>query len=83
MVYRIDGTAHFVGLQLVRGRIHDRGGSFVFETAGEFDGQKATWDGSVVPGTATGELVGLSGRATFGAPHGSEASFELDYSFEP
>jgi hypothetical protein len=82
MAYRSDGTAHFVGLQRVRGAIGDRRGSFVLETIGEFDGEKATWEGSVVRGTATGELEGLSGRATFGAPHGPKASFELEYSFE-
>jgi hypothetical protein len=82
MAYRSDGTAHFVGLQRVRGRIGNRRGSFVLETIGEFDGQMATWEGSVVRGTSTDELAGLSGRATFGAPHGSKASFDLDYSFE-
>jgi hypothetical protein len=82
MAYRADGTAHFVGLQHVRGSIGDRRGSFVLETIGEFDGQQATWQGSVVQGTATGALEGLSGQATFGAPHGSTAAFELDYSFE-
>jgi Protein of unknown function (DUF3224) len=82
MVYRGDGTAHFVGLQRVQGSIGDRLGSFVLETVGDFDGANATWQGSVVRGTATGELEGLSGRATFGAPHGPTASFELEYSFE-
>jgi hypothetical protein len=82
MAYRSDGTATFVGLQRVRGSIGTRHGSFVLETVGEFDGQMATWQGSVVRGMATGELEGLSGRATFGAPHGQTASFELDYQFE-
>jgi hypothetical protein len=82
MAYRTDGTAHFVGLQRVRGSIGDRHGTFVLETSGEFDGQMATWQGSVIRGTATEGLAGLSGRASFGAPHGSKASFELEYSFE-
>lgn len=82
MAYRTDGTAHFVGLQHLRGRIGDRHGTFVLETTGDFDGTQAVWEGSVVPGTATDDLEGLSARATFGAPHGSKADFELDYSFE-
>jgi hypothetical protein len=82
LAYRSDGTANFVGLQRVRGSIGTRRGSFVLETAGEFDGQMATWQGSVVRGTATGELEGLSGKATFGAPHGPTASFELEYEFD-
>ena len=32
-----------VGLQLVRGTVEDRKGTFVLETAGDFDGKQATW----------------------------------------
>jgi hypothetical protein len=79
MCYRPDGTAHFVGLQRVEGSVGKKKGSFVLETTGEFDGQMAKWSAAVVQGSGSGELEGLEGRATFGAPHGSEASFELDY----
>jgi Protein of unknown function (DUF3224) len=82
MAYRGDGTAHFVGLQRIRGSVRGRQGAFVLETVGDFDGHWARWEGSVVRGTATGELEGLSGRATFGAPLGSTASFEFEYSIE-
>ena len=82
MCYRGDGTAHFVGLQTVRGAIDDRKGTFVLETAGDFDGKVATWTASVVPGSATGELEGLEGNATFGAPHGSKATFTFDYDLQ-
>lgn len=82
MVYRKDGTAHFVGLQHVRGNIANRQGSFVLETAGEFDGKMATWSAKVVPGTATDDLEGLVGQGTFGAPRGPQATFELDYRLE-
>jgi hypothetical protein len=79
MSYRADGTARFVGLQLVRGAVGDRKGSFVLETVGDFDGKQATWSATVVPGSGTGDLEGLRGTATFGAPHGSTASFDFDY----
>lgn len=82
LAYRPDGTAHFVGLQRVDGSIGGRKGRFVLETIGDFDGQVATWKASVVPGSATGELRGLTGHGSFGAPHGSRASFELDYALE-
>jgi len=82
MCYRNDGTAHFVGLQLVRGVIDERKGSFVLETSGDFDGKQATWSGSVVAGSGTGELEGIRGRATFGAPKGPKADFTLDYDFD-
>jgi hypothetical protein len=82
MAYRSDGTARFVGLQRVSGAVGERNGTFVLETAGDFDGKMARWQASVVPGSGTGELVGLSGQGAFGAPHGPEATFELDLDIE-
>jgi hypothetical protein len=82
MAYRADGTAHFVGLQRVTGSIGGRRGTFVLETAGDFDGKMAVWQASVVSGSASGELDGLVGRGSFGARRGPKATFELDYSFE-
>jgi hypothetical protein len=78
MAYLADGTARFVGLQLVDGEVAGRRGTFVLETSGEFDGGMARWDASVVPGSPTGELAELRGRGRFEAPHGSEASYELE-----
>ena len=78
MAYRPDGTARFVGLQLVEGTMAGRRGTFVLETAGEFDGRVARWEASVVAGSSTGELPELSGGGTFEAPLGSEASYELE-----
>jgi hypothetical protein len=79
MCYRADGTADFVGLQRVIGRIGGRSGSFVLQNTGTFDGKQATGPWSVVPGSGTGELRGLRGQGEFGAPHGPKASYTLDY----
>ena len=81
MAYQADGTARFVGLQVVDGTVGDRRGTFVLETAGEFDGGVARWEASVVPGSSTGELTDLTGAGRFEAPHGSEASCELEVEF--
>ena len=78
MAHRSDGTARFVGLQRVTCSIGDRNGTFLLETAGNFDGTMARWDASVVPASASDGLQGLSGRGTFAAPHGRTAQFELD-----
>ena len=79
MVYGDDGTARFVGLQKVDGALADRHGTFVLETAGNFDGQMARWEATVVAGSGTGELAGLRGSGRFGAVHGPEATYEIDY----
>jgi hypothetical protein len=81
MSYGEDGTAHFVGLQQFEGVIDGREGSVVLETIGDFDGTEATWSGSVIEGSGTGGWAGMSGEGRFQAPHGSKASFTLDYSF--
>jgi hypothetical protein len=79
MSYRSDGTAHFVGLQRITGSVGKRTGSFLVETSGEFDGTEATGAWSVVTGSGTAGLEGLRGTGNFRAPHGSNATFELEY----
>jgi Protein of unknown function (DUF3224) len=82
MSYRPDGTARFVGLQQVDGTFAGRRGQFVLETVGDFDGQTARWQASVVDGSGSGELAGLSGSGTFGAEHGSQASYTMDLALD-
>ena len=79
MCYRSDKTADWVGLQLVAGTLGGRSGTFVLRSSGAFDGAKAAGDWSVVEGSGTGELEGLSGRGRIEAPLGGEASYTLDY----
>ena len=78
MSYRRDGTAHFVGVQRVRGTLGGRSGSFLMETSGDFDGAEASGSWTVIAGSGTGDLEGLRGTGSFRAPHGSHATFELD-----
>lgn len=82
MCARADGTADFVGLVSVSGRLGDRKGGFVLENRGTFDGNTAEGPWSVVPGSGTGELAGLRGEGRFSAPLGSEATLTLAYDFE-
>jgi hypothetical protein len=82
MCYREDKTADFVGLQRFVGRLGSRTGSFVMRTQGTFDGEKAAGELSVVAGSGTEELGGITGAGAFVAPHGSTPSVDLDYDFE-
>ena len=79
MMYRGDGSATFVGLERVVGRIGGRSGSFVLQRTGIFEGGLAKESYSVVPGSGTGELRGLRGDGTSAVGHGSEHPFVLDY----
>jgi hypothetical protein len=79
MCYRPDKTATFVGLQRLTGRLGDREGSFVVESQGTFDGELARGRWTIVPGSGTDELRDIQGEGSWQAPHGPEATFELDY----
>lgn len=79
MMYRSDGSATFVGLERVVGRIGARTGSFVLQRTGIFERGQAKESYSVVPGSATGELQGLSGDGSSAVGHGMEHPFTLSY----
>jgi hypothetical protein len=79
MMYRGDGSASFVGLERVVGRLGDRSGSFVLQRTGVFEGGLAKESYAVIPGSATGELRGLQGDGASAVGHGSEHPFTLDY----
>ncbi|MBO0685164.1 MAG: DUF3224 domain-containing protein [Candidatus Dormibacteraeota bacterium] len=80
-VVRPDGSASFVGVERVTGRVGGRSGTFVLQDEGTLEGGvvKGTW--FVVPGSGTGELQGLQGQGGFEAALGQHASITLDYSF--
>ena len=79
MMYRSDGSASFVGLERVVGRIGGKAGSFVLQRTGTFEGGQAQESYSVIPGSGTGELRGLRGDGTSAVGHGNEHPFMLDY----
>ncbi len=79
MIYREDGSAAFVGLERVDGRVAGRSGSFVLQRTGVFEGGQAKEAYSVVPGSGTGELAGLVGEGSSAVGHGMEHPFALDF----
>jgi hypothetical protein len=79
MMYRSDGSATFVGLERVVGRIGTRTGAFVLQRVGVFENGQAQETYTVIPGSATGELQGLRGDGSSSVGHGMEHPFALDY----
>jgi hypothetical protein len=79
MMYRSDGSATFLGVERVVGRLAGKAGSFVLQRTGVFEGGQAKESYSVVPGSATGELQGLVGEGRSALGHGMEHPFTLDY----
>lgn len=80
MLYRAEGSADFVGLERIHGRLAGREGTFVLRHEGVFDDGAASGTWSVVEGSGTGALEGITGRSEFSLPKGEEAfPFVLDY----
>ena len=83
MMYRSDGTASFVGIERIVGRIGNRSGSFVLQRTGVFEDGQAKESYTVIPGSATGDLSGLEGEGRSSVGHGMEHPFELSYELNP
>ena len=81
MMYRGDGSATFVGLERVTGRIGGKSGTFVLQRTGVFENGQAKESYAVIPGSATGELHGLSGDGTSAVGHGTDHPFTLTCEF--
>ncbi len=79
MMYRSDGSATFIGLERITGKVHGKSGSFVLHRSGVFEDGQAKESYSVVPGSATGDLRGLLGEGTSSVGHGIEHPFTLSY----
>ena len=82
MAYGSDGSASFVGIERVVGRVGERHGSFVFQHIGAFkDGvAKSTW--TVVPKSGTEGLQGLRGDVESSLGHATSYPVEFRYEFE-
>jgi Protein of unknown function (DUF3224) len=75
-----EDAAGYVASEVVAGTLAGKTGSFVIQHGGTIDGTTTTPFGYIVPGSGTGELVGLRGSAEF-RHHGNDAVLTLDYEF--
>src|SRR5258708_24388252 len=82
MMYRTASSASFMGLERVTGSIGGRSGSLVLQHSGTFENGVAKVILSVVPGSGTGDLSGMSGEGGFSAGHQPLYAMTLDYGFE-
>jgi uncharacterized protein DUF3224 len=79
MCYAPDGTASIVGFQRFTGTLGGKDGSFVLRSEGGFDGSDATATLTVVPGSGTGALAGLSGTGSSTVGKEPPGSLTLEY----
>src|SRR3569623_2112671 len=57
----VKGSAGYVAIELVEGKLRGRRGTFVFQHSGTMNRGQASLSLTVVPDSETGELEGLSG----------------------
>jgi Protein of unknown function (DUF3224) len=76
MYYRPDGTSSYVNLMFLTATLGGRSGSFVLSGDGTFDTTTASGTSTIVPGSATGGLVGITGTI-------SSVSTHADHPFMP
>jgi hypothetical protein len=79
---RQDGSASFVGIERVKGKVAGKEGTFLLQDVGTVDDDIVSGDWFVVPGSGTGQLSGLRGTGGFRANLGERAKAHIDYWFE-
>jgi hypothetical protein len=79
MVYPTDDTATFVGLQRIDGQIGGTKGAVVLQVTGTFENGIAAADWSIVDGSATGGLAGITGKGGYESRSDGSADLTLDY----
>lgn len=72
------GTAGYVAIEQVTGALNGRSGSFALQHFGTMEENKFDLLVKVVPGSGSGELVGISGSMIIAVANGKH-SWKLDY----
>jgi hypothetical protein len=74
----VKGSAGYVAIERVTGKLHDRAGSFILQPSGTMNRGAASLTVTVVPDTGTDDLVGLSGAMTIDIVDGKH-SYAFEY----
>ena len=82
MAYAPDGSATYVGLERIEGRLGDRTGSFMVRDEGRFEDGLARSTFVIVDGSGTGELDGIRGTARVDATKADTQTMHLTYELD-
>jgi len=78
----VEGSAAYVAIERIAGRLHGRTGTFFAQHSGIMDRGTPTLSLTVVPDSGTDGLAGLSGRMAIDIVDGKHY-YTLDYSLDP
>jgi hypothetical protein len=73
------GTAGYVAIETVNGRLGEREGGFAFQQFGTMSGGNQTLHYEVVPGSGYGELTGISGTLRLTIDEDGTHHYDLGY----
>jgi hypothetical protein len=79
MIAKSEAGGGYVGHDRITGTMQGRSGSFVFQHTGLMGQAGITNTGTIVPGTGTGELEGITGEGTMLADEEGNHTFTLSY----
>ena len=74
----VKGSAGYVAIERVSGKLHGRSGTFVLQHSGTMTRNAPELSITVVPDSGTGQLVGLAGKMTIQVDAGKHF-YEFDY----
>jgi uncharacterized protein DUF3224 len=77
----VKGSAGYVAIELVTGKLHGRNGSFILQHTGTMDRGRPSLSVTVVPDSGTDELVGLTGKMAINIAD-CKHSYEFEYTLE-
>jgi hypothetical protein len=78
----VKGSAGYVALERVTGRLLGRSGSFVLQHSATMNRGEPDAEIGVVPDSATGELRGLSGKMSISVAADGAHSYQFDFKID-
>jgi hypothetical protein len=75
---KVKGSAGYVAIELVTGKLNGKSGSFTLQHSGTMTRGALQLSVTVVPDSGTGELEGLTGKMSINVANGKH-SYEFDY----
>src|SRR6185312_3206025 len=79
---QVKGSAGYVAMELVTGKLNGRSGSFILQHTGTMDRGNPSLSVTVVPDSGTDELTGLTEKMAINIADGKH-SYQLQYTLEP
>ncbi len=79
LIAKSGGGGGYVGHDRIAGTLAGKPGSFVFQHTGLMGPDGVTNSGTIVPGTGTGELAGITGEGAMLADEEGNHTLTLDY----